>query len=232
MNKIAKQLAYKTLQQHKLHNSRDYNDITVVIEKQGFILIPFKKYDNTKEVAECIEKLHLEENIQKKDAFIYLNNNLKLVFIHSDLSDEDKYILLCHELGHILDPSLQNSNFSYFKIQNEEFANEFSYHLQNPSIWIRLKSSMFFKPLLVAFLIMFLLIIVGIGVTNVANNLSVSSSVNGVERYYVTSNGKKYHRDFCIIVKNHTNKKEYKTLEDAKNDGYMPCLLCIGEELN
>ena len=230
MIKIAKQLAYKTLTKYKLYNSRDYNDIAVVIEKHGFILIQFKKYNNMKEVVECIEKLHLAERIQQKDAFIYLSNNLKLVFINSDLSDEDKYILLCHELGHILDPSLQNSNFSYFKIQNEEFANEFSYHLQNPSIWIRLKLSIFYKPLFVTSFIICILIIGSIGVTTVASNLSVSNSINCVEKCYVTSNGKKYHREFCIVVKNRTNIKAYKTSNDAKNEGYTPCLLCIGEE--
>lgn len=230
MNKIAKQLAYKTFRQYKLRNSRNYNDITAVIEKQGFILIPFKKYNNTKEVAECIEKLHLEDKIQKKNAFIYLSNNIKLVFVNSDLSDEDKYILLSHELGHILDPSLQNSNFSYFKIQNEEFANEFSYHLQNPSIWIRLKFSRFFKPLSATIFIICLLIVGGIVVTNIANNLSVSSPISSAQKCYVTPNGKKYHRDFCIVIKNRKNIKTYKTSEDAKDEGYDPCLLCIGDE--
>lgn len=230
MIKIAKQLAYKTLKQYKLYNSRDYNDIAVVIEKHGFILIPFKKHNNTKEVAECIEKLNLEENIQKKYSFIYLNNNLKLVFINSDLSDEEKYILLCHELGHILDPSLQNANFSYFKIQNEEFANEFSYHLQNPSIWIRLKTSIFYKFLLTAFFIICLFFLTGIGAIHVSNNLSLPTSINYVEKCYVTTNGQKYHRNFCIVVKDLSNLKEYITFDDAKKEGYTPCLLCIGEE--
>jgi len=230
MIKIAKQLAYKTLKQYKLCNSRDYNAIAVVIEKHGFTLIPFKKHNNTKDVAECIEKLHLEENTQSKDAFIYLNNNLKLVFVNSDLSDEDKYILLCHELGHILDPALQNSNFSYFKIQNEEFANEFSYHLKNPSIWLRLRTSMFCKLLVVAFFVMCILVVGAIGATHVSNDLSAATSVDYVEKCYVTPNGEKYHRHFCVIVKNMANLKEYETFDNAKNEGYAPCLLCIGEE--
>ena len=228
MIKIAKQLAYKTLTRYKLCNARDHNDIAVVIEKQGFTLIPFKKHNNTREVSDCIEKLHLEDIVQNKDAFIYLNNNLKLIFINSDLADEEKYILLCHELGHILDPSLQNSNFSYFKVQNEEFANEFSYHLKNPSIWLRLRTSTFYKLLLVAFLILCVLFIGGIGATHVSNNLSAATSVSYIEKCYVTPNGQKYHRNFCIVVKNLAKLKEYETFEDAKKEGYIPCLLCIG----
>ncbi len=230
MNKTAKQLAYKTLQKYKLRNSRNFNDITNIIEKQGFIVIPFKKCNNAEDVSACVEKLHLEEIIKNKDSFIYLSNNLKLVFINSDLSDEDKYILLCHELGHILDPSLQNSNFTRFKIQNEEFANEFSYHLQNPSLLIRLKSSKFFKPVLISLFSICLLIVCSIWLINVSKNFFVVNSTNITETYYVTSSGKRYHRDFCIIVKNRTSITEYKTLEDVKSNGYTPCLLCIGEE--
>lgn len=229
MIKIAKQLAYKTLRQYKLCNSHDYNDIAVVIEKYGFTLIPFRKHNNTKEVSECIEKLHLEESTQNKDAFIYLSNNLKLVFINSDLSDDDKYLLLCHELGHILDPSLQNSNFSYFRIQNEEFANEFSYHLKNPSIGIRLMSSIFYKLLLLSLFILCVLFASDIGATHITNNLSVPASVNHIEKCYVTPNGQKYHRNFCIIVKDLATLKEYATFDDARSEGYAPCLLCIGE---
>lgn len=230
MIKIAKQLAYKTLNKYKLYNTRDYNDIASVIEKHGFILIPFKKYGNTQDVAECIAKLHLEESIQNKDAFIYLNDNLKLVFVNSALSDEDKYLLLCHELGHILDPSLQNSNFSYFKIQNEEFANEFSYHLKNPSLWNRLNSSMVFKIVLLAVFVLCVLFVGSIGTSHISSNLSVPTSIDYVEKCYVTANGQKYHRNFCVVVKDLQNLKEYEAFDDAESEGYAPCLLCIGEE--
>lgn len=230
MNKTAKKLAHKILIKYTLRNDRDYNNIADVIEKQGFVLIFFKKDNNTSEVSECIKKLHLEDQIQHNNSFIYLNNNLKLVFINSDLSDEDKYILLCHELGHILDPSLQNSNFSYFKIQNEEFANEFSYHLQNPGICIKLRLSKLFRIALFLFFIVCLLFIARFGLSNAKNSLPTSTTINSDERSYVTSHGEKYHKSFCIIIKNRTNLKTYSSSAEAEKDGYKPCLLCIGEE--
>ena len=41
---------------------------------------------------------------------------------------------------------------------------------------------------------------------------------------YVTSNGQKYHKEFCHTIKN--SKKESMTKENAIKAGYTPCKIC------
>lgn len=229
MNKLSKKLAYKILRKYNIHNSRDYKCVQSVIEDNGFTVIPYKKHNYSKDLSECIACLQIEDEIEKNNSLFYKKNDFKLVFINSDLSSEDKYILLCHELGHVMDPTLQNSNSSCITIQNEEFANEFSYHFQNPSLLNRLTTPRIFKPLLLAICILVVLIIAGITLRTVSTYSNTLEAISTNSELYVTSNGKKYHRDFCIIIKNRTNLNLYNTIEDAKKDGYKPCLLCIGE---
>lgn len=49
------------------------------------------------------------------------------------------------------------------------------------------------------------------------------------EIYYITSSGKKYHKEFCSVIQNRTNLY-YGYKENLEAMGYEPCHLCIGEE--
>ena len=148
MNKAAKHLAHKTLIHNKLYAALTYQDLQQIIEDKGFQIVSYKKYNNSEEIDECITRLCLQDRIQQHDSFIYLHNNLKFVFINSDLSIQDNCVLLCHELGHIVDPHMLSSDLSYSKIQSEEFANEFSYHLQNPGFFVKSRSLLSLKSVI------------------------------------------------------------------------------------
>ena len=109
-NNSPKYIAFKTLIKHKLYLLNNYADLRCIIESNQFTIIEYKKHTNSQPVSELIKRLKIENQIEQNDSFLYINNNLKFVFINADISDEDKCSLLRHEFGHICDPDLKNSN--------------------------------------------------------------------------------------------------------------------------
>jgi len=236
-NNSPKYIAFKTLIKHKLYLLNNYTDLRYIIESNQFTIIEYKKHINSEPVSELIKKLKLENETQQNDSFLYINNNLKFVFINSDISDEDKCSLLRHELGHICDPDLKNTGLQNSGIKREEFANEFSCYTKNPGI--RLKGYVFLIKKWKLIVAAIALVTCLLGVAFITNTLimplakpatgNVSTYVNADSTYYVTSAGKKYHLKHCIIIKHKNNLTEIK-LNDAVNKGFKPCLICIPEE--
>ncbi len=232
-NNLAKHIALKTLLKHKHYILNNCADIQRIIESNQFTMIPYRKHANAAPVAELIERLGIKKEIEQNDAFVYINNALKFVFINADVSDEEKCSLLRHELGHILDPNFNLPESMYSRIKKEEFANEFSFYLMNPGIGFRLKLFMLKNwKVLVCILV---LIACVLSVSLIRNALpakraaSVAAPVNSTRIYYVTSAGKKYHRKRCIIVRYRNNLTEIR-LSDAIENGYTPCSICYPEE--
>lgn len=120
---FVKEKALKILIQNKLYSLTDYNELQRIIESNQFTIIEYKKHSNSEPVSELIKRLGGETETQQSDSFLYMNNNLKFIFINADISNEDKCSLLRHELGHICDPDLKNSNLQNSRIKREEFAN-------------------------------------------------------------------------------------------------------------
>ena len=236
-NNSPKHIALKTLIKHKLYLLNNYTDLRHIIESNKFTIIEYKKHTNSEPVTELIKKLRVEKETQQNDSFLYINNNLKFVFINADISDEDKCSLLRHELGHICDPEMKNSNSQIFRIKREEFANEFSCYIKNPDICLKLCVFLMKKwKLLVAGTT---LIACLLGVAFITKTLiippaksvtgNVSTYVNFDNTYYVTSAGEKYHLKHCIIIKYKNNLTEIK-ITDAINEGYKPCMICNPKE--
>ncbi len=93
-----------------LYNVRkvDFVHIRQYLERNGWTVTMF----NTSSGDILIDKLGLQECIQRADGFVYEMNQLKYVFINNHLSDKDKLITLLHEVGHIelkQDLTLQDS---------------------------------------------------------------------------------------------------------------------------
>lgn len=234
MDNTIRHLAHKTLLQNNIFSCPTYDDLIKMIEANGFTVVLYNKYSNSQYVTELIKQLKIENDIENNDSFFYLKNNFKFVFINEDISDKDKCSLLRHELGHILYPYLEENNINHTRIEQEEFANEFSYHIKNPGFTIKLRSFLKRKRTLLLTIIMFVLILSSSlfcknYFLDKSENMSIPVVLDEESNnfYYVTSGGKKYHRNFCIIVKNRTNISEH-TLQEVTENGYKPCLLCIG----
>ncbi len=235
-NNTPRRIALKTLIKHKHYSLNHYTDIQRIVESYQFTMIEYKKHANSKPVSELVKKLKIEREIEQNDAFLYINNSLKFVFINADLSDEDKCSLLRHELGHICDPDFINHDVCYSKIKKEEFANQFSCCMKNPGICFRIYIGLLKKWKLLVSLMAFITFVAGLPflvhtlippAKPVAGN--AYPAVIPDSTYFVTSSGKKYHRENCIIIKYKNNLTEIK-LNDAIDKGYQPCLICNLEE--
>ena len=238
-NNSPKHLALKTLIKHKHYSLNNYADLKRIIESNQFAIIEYKKHTSQEPVSELIKKLKVENEIENSDSFLYINNNLKFVFINADVPDEDRCSLLRHELGHILDTDFKSGTLYYSRIQKEEFANEFSCYTKKPPIhfmvyvflakkWKLLASvtALIFCVLAFMFIHSTLTISPTKPVTSNDSAYTLSDS-----KYYVTSSGKKYHKKHCIIIMYKNNLTEIK-LNDAINYGYKPCMICNPEEVN
>ena len=234
-NKSAKYIALKTLIKNRLYSLPDCDDLERIIEAHQFTVINYKKHSNSEYVSELIKKLGIENEIENNDSFLYWKESLKFVFLNSAIPDDDRWALLCHELGHILDPDIRNSNCS--KIKKEEFANEFSCYIKRPPILARLCVFMIknLKLLLTTALLIacFSVVLLLKNSPSEERTISVTKKISTIQNfdnmYYVTKSGERYHRKSCIIVKTRKNLTEH-TLHEAISAGYTPCLICFPEE--
>ncbi len=234
---LAKEKALKILIQNKLYSLTDYGDLKRIIESNQFTIIEYKKHSNSESVSELIKRLRVENETQQHDSFLYINNNLKFVFINANVCLEEKCALLRHELGHICDPDLKSSNLQNSRIKIEEFANEFSCFSKNPGVIFKFYLFIIKKWKLLVGMLALIACVLGISV--MINSLiiqpakpvtgDVSTHVNSDNTYYVTSAGKKYHLKHCIIIKYRNNLTEIK-MTDAINEGYKPCMICNPEK--
>ena len=179
INNSPKHIAYKILMQNKLYSLIDYNDLRYTIESYQFTIIEYKKHSNSEHVSELLRRLRVENETVQNDAFIYINNNLKFLFINADVSLEDKCALLRHELGHICDPDFKNTSEGYSKIKREEFANDFSFYLKNPGIGFKLKLFMLKKWKLLAGMIALAACILGLSVMIRSSIIQPTKPVTG-----------------------------------------------------
>lgn len=230
-NNAPKLIAFKTLTSNKLYSLNTFNDLLRIIEDKQFNIIEYKKYSNSNSVAELIKKLQIENEIEQNDSFLYIRDNLKFIFINSDVSEQDKCALLRHELGHICDPELKSTGINHSAINREEFANEFSCYAKNPGICFKIYVFCVRKWRLLAVVVLIACVLGFLSMINhptspVTEDTPIPS--NSDSTYYVTSGGEKYHRDNCIIIKYRTNLTEL-TLNEAINDGYGPCMICNPE---
>ncbi len=237
INNLPKRIAYKTLFQNRLFTSPDLDELKHIIELNGFTFIEYKKHSNSEYVAELIKKLEIEKEIEHSDSFLYVKNSLRFVFLNEGVFEEDKCLLLRHELGHILDPHFESHQLNYSKIKREEFANEFSCYLKRPGISFKLFMLILIKwKLLATIITVIIFLLCLLFMINPETNPSTSSVAGDVsifetsdKTYYITSSGKKYHKKFCIVVK-HKNNLTKCTLDKLQEEGYKPCLMCIGDE--
>ena len=88
-NNSPKHIAFKTLIKHKHYLLNNYTDLKHIIESNQFTIIEYKKHSNSEPVSELIKRLGVENETQQSDSFLYINNNLKFVFINTDISNQD-----------------------------------------------------------------------------------------------------------------------------------------------
>ena len=202
-------------------NELNFGTLKNAIESQGYTLVEYNHVFNDEHVSKLIEALKLSDSIIRSRGFTYANQNYRIVFVHEDLSDAEKLVVLSHEAGHIYLGHMSSTPFIGRDVQEEHEANEFSHFLMNQgkldkaSLWVRRHKA----AAILSVAILALLITAGI----VLSKIQTEKSYYG--EYYITESGNKYHEKDCIFVKDKTNTHRM-TIEEFESDEYEPCGIC------
>lgn len=213
--------ARKFIKEFDVHEL-NYGTLKSAIESQGYTLVEYNHIFNDEDVSKLIEALKLSDNIVRSRGFTYADQNYRIVFVHEDLSDAEKMVVLSHEAGHIYLGHMSSTPVIGRDVQEEHEANEFSHFLMNQgkldkaNLWVRRHKTA--TILIVA--ILALLVTAGI----VLSKIHTEKSYYG--EYYITESGNKYHEKDCIFVKDKTNTHRM-TIEEFESGEYKPCGICL-----
>lgn len=193
-----------------------------ILRDQGFTLVQFNNIYNDEDVSAIITELKLSDMTDKLKGFTYVDKNHRLVFLHEDLSKDEKLLVLAHEEGHIFCEHFGHSAIIGKDVAEEFEANEFAHYILNPTI--PEKSVSFIKRHKIISIAVITVIALGIFGCFGISQLIKEESYYG--EYYVTSTGNKYHEEDCIFVKNKTNVHRL-TKEEFESGEYEPCQICL-----
>lgn len=200
----------------------NFNCLKSATEKQGYTVIEYNHIFNEEDVQSLIEALKLTDNILRSKGFTYADSNYRLVFVHEDLSEQEKTMVLAHENGHIFLEHLSSVPIIGKDVKEEYEANEFAHFLLNKSqkekIFNIIKT---YKKTAVCILLTFVMLLIGVGLIKWINR---EQQYYG--EYYITSSGNKYHEKECIFVKDKINVHRL-TEEQFESGDYEPCQMCL-----
>jgi len=213
--------ARKFIKEFDVHEL-NYGTLKSAIESQGYTLVEYNHIFNDEDVSKLIEALKLSDNIIRSRGFTYADQNYRIVFVHEDLSDAEKLVVLSHEAGHIYLGHMSSNPIIGRDVQEEHEANEFSHFLMNQgkldkaNLWVRRHKA----AAILTVVILALLVTAGI----VLSKIHTEKSYYG--EYYITESGNKYHEKDCIFVKDKTNTHRM-TIEEFESGEYEPCGICL-----
>ena len=226
MNKKIKKKANEFIKFNQL-KSITVDSLSEVIKKQGYILILFDKMLNSSDVETIVNNLNLQEYVLRSRGFTYTDNNYRLLFLNENLSDEEKVLVLAHEIGHIVFNHIKSGTVIGNDVIEEYEANEFAHYLLNPNLMSKTKIMVFSHKRTIIIISIILLIVLLTGITIPI----VKKCRSQYGDYYVTDSGSKYHKKECIFVK---DKKNVSKLikEDFEAGLYDACDMCLPDEIN
>lgn len=227
MNSSVKKKAEKFIRENHLQTVT-LDNLSAAIRRMGYTIVEYSDVCSKKNVAELLAALDLEKFAGQTRGFTYADSRMRVVFIHEDLSREEKTIVLAHEAGHICCNHLGASPVIGREVLEEYEASEFAHCLLNPGMGRRLGQAVkkHRKGLIAAAAALILLIGGG------AVWLGIRNSQKYYGEYYITENGDRYHRKDCRFIRNNKNVSRL-TVEQYESGKYGPCEFCLpqnGEE--
>lgn len=203
----------------------DYEKLCKAVEARGYTIIEFNNIYNDEEVQNLIDALELSEMTMRTRGLTYVDNNYRLVFIHEDLTEQEKLIVLAHEAGHICLEHLKNTSTIGKDVQEEYETNEFVHFLLKQNWFAKCMRGMGqYKKAIVGVSIALVVIIVGVGVVTF-----LKESQKTYNNYYITTTGDKYHEKECIFIKDKEDVHQM-TEEEYESGEYKPCGICLPED--
>jgi len=207
---------------HEFRTSKINLDILVaIINNRGFDIIDFLPKHNPDEIEIMISELDIATQIQNQLGFVCSTENLKLVFIREDLDENEKCIVLAHELGHIECNHLSNYHTDEYSVQQEYEANEFAHYLLNPSLSVTILSYLGAHKIITTIVASLLILLAVGGILLKEYNESCY-----YENYYVSESGERYHIKECYYISDRDDVHRI-TKEEFESGEYTPCKVCI-----
>lgn len=198
------------------HRPFTVSDLENALQAQGFTLVEYSRLSNCREVSTLLSSLQLFDYASRQSAFTYQDPNFRIVFLQENLSEQEKMVLLSHELGHILCHHLDHTAVTGpgAGVLEEQEANEFSARLMRYNETCRPRHTATLIALCLAVLVL-------------AAVVTVSVVHHENPTVYLTESGQCYHKADCkyIVGKNNTTAV---TLRQAKESGYDACSWCFG----
>lgn len=219
-----KRIADKFIRKHKLVTI-NYSELRNTVCNMGYTVIEFGRDYNDKDVATVIENLNLAEAVSVSRAFTYTSKDYRLIFVNENLNEEEKLLVLSHEVGHIVCGHFSTVSIIGNDVKDEYEANEFSHHLLNRGFVRKIGDFVFVhrKVCIVSFIIICLLTTFACIYVHKQNEPKYKDGL------YITSGGERYHREECIHIKNKTNIEKL-TVKDFKSGKYSPCDMCLPDD--
>lgn len=187
------------------------------LKAQGFTIIEFNGISDNRDVNDLVGALQLQEHIRNEKCFTYQNDKYRLIFLHEDLNEDERTVVLAHEEGHIWNGHMtQDSVFGAYVLQEYE-ANEFAHYLLADKTGQR-------KRIRISGAVCALLLIIGIGTG--AYLKQQNDKAVYTDNFYRTETGTKYHLRDCMYIKDKTDVYRL-TLEEFESGKYEPCGACI-----
>ena len=190
----------------------------------GYTVIEFHHLCNEKHVETVICNLDIEDAVRVSRGFTYANQDYRLIFIHEDLNEDEKVLVLSHEIGHIVCEHFSGDTIIGNDVRQEHEANEFSHYLLKETF--TRKSRMFFKKhkkIVIIAVILLLIICAGLLI-----GWKIRKEESYFGEYYISASGKKYHKKYCVFVKDKTTAQRLAQ-EDYESGAYTPCKMCLPE---
>ena len=226
MKNNAKTKAKKFLSEYKI-NKLTLEDLCRIIKLQGYTIVEYNQIFNDENVAKLIDALGVQEAVDKSRGFTYADNQRRLVFLHEDLSDAEKLLVLAHEEGHIYCGHLSSAPIIGKDVVEEHEAGEFTHYILNRSIAERIGG--FVKKNKKICGVVAIILAVIIVASLIFGFVKDQQSYYG--EYYITASGNKYHEEMCIFVKDKTNTHRM-TIEEYESGDYQPCGICLPHSNN
>lgn len=194
----------------------DYCSLRRGVEKLGYTVIGFNHIYNDADVQTLVTELKLTEQIQRANGFTYADKDYRLVFIHEDLAEAEKRMILAHEAGHICLEHMLDTSVLGQDVRQEFEANEFAHCLLSGTWgW----GILFRDKALVAVQAAVLVLVI-------VCTVLLTVYLQSFKHYYVTESGDKYHEKECISIKNKESVREL-TVEELASGAYESCHICL-----
>lgn len=217
----AKETAYALLSEYGI-TSINLKTVIYITENKGIELFEYGS-DNYAGVENLLRELKLENAAAASHGFAFSDGMNDIIFVRETLTEEEKVLVIAHELGHILLGHLKGAASMYVGAREEYEANEFVHYIMNAAPLFRLKIRIHEKRRAVVGIAAAVMIIAA-GICTAAGIIEYDSAAD----YYITETGEKYHQADCVTIR---GKKVHKMTEEERESGkYTPCAVCLPEQ--